>query len=145
MLSGICDCFCIMKVEISKEQKEALGKKIDLCVDFLKKEVQPHVVKSDILEVFVQEELFLFVTSSKIYATASVPVIPGVDLCLKKVLLLENPGRKQAKKYICEANPELAVVFLKNWERVKSQLIAQVAEKTKKVDELNQFVDNFEL
>lgn len=132
-----------MKIEISKEQKEALGEKIGLCVAFLKNEVQPHIVKSDSLEVAMGDVLDLHITSSKIYVTEAKTIIPGIDFYTKRTLLLENLGRKESKKYICEVAPELAVEFLKNWEKAKSFLSSQVSDKKKQVDKLDQFVNDF--
>lgn len=134
-----------MKVEISKSQKDALGKKIDLCVNFLKSEVQPHIVKSDTIIINMSDSLDLFITSSKIYVTETKLVVPAVNFSRKRTLLLEKQDRKQAKSYICEVAPELAVEFLKNWETARNQLEEQVDAKTKQVDELNQFVDDFKL
>ena len=91
------------------------------------------------------DALDLHITSSRIFVTEAKAVIPGIDFYSKRTLHLENPGRKNAKKYICEAAPELAVEFLKNWEKAKVALVAQVAAKTKQVDELNRFVDDFKL
>ena len=134
-----------MKVEISKKQKEALGEKIGLCVDYLKKEVQPHIVKSDSIAVAMGEVLDLHITSSKIYVTAAKAVVPGIDFYTKRTLLLENLGRKDAKKYICEAAPELAVEFLKNWEKAKISLTAQIDDKNTQVNKLDQLVNDFKI
>ena len=134
-----------MKVEISKEQRDALGKKIELCVDFLRKEVQPHIVRNDKIEVAMSSTMDLLLTDSRIYVTESVPIVPGLDFCRKKVWLLENPGRKKDKQYICEANPDLAVEFLKCWKAAKAELEKQISTKNKQVDELNQFVEEFHL
>lgn len=134
-----------MKVEISKEQKEALGEKIGLCVAFLKNEVQPHIVKTDAIEVAMGDVLDLHITSSKIFVTEAKAVIPGIDFYTKRTLLLENLGRKDAKKYICEAAPVLAVEFLKNWEKAKIFLNSQLSNKKKQVEDLNRFVEDFRL
>ena len=134
-----------MKVEISKEQKEALGEKIGLCLAFLKEEIQPHIVKADSIEVAMGDVLDLHITNSKIYVTEAKNILPFVDFYKKRTLLLENLGRKDSKKYICEAAPELAVEFLKNWEKAKTFLSSQVSNKKKQVDDLNRFVEDFKL
>lgn len=132
-----------MKVEISKEQKDALGEKIGLCVDYLKKEIQPHIVKSDSIEVAMGEVLDLHITSTRLYVTESRPIISSIGIYSKRTLLLENLGRKESKKYICEAAPEMAVEFLKNWEKAKSFLSSQVSNKKKEMDALDQLVNDF--
>lgn len=134
-----------MKVEISKAQKEALGQKINLCVTFLKNEVQPHIVKSDTIVVNMSDYLDLYITNSRIYVTETKPLIPGIDLYRKRVLFLERPVRKNASKYICEACPDRALEFLKNWDRAKATLSQQVEEKKKQVEDFNRFVDDFQL
>lgn len=134
-----------MVVEISKEQKAALGQKISLCVDFLKQDVQPHLISSDKLTIPMGEVLDLCITHKDIYVIKTRTISFFIDFYFKRVLFLEKKNRKQAKKYICEAYPELAVDFLKHWDECKNNLLAQVAEKNKQIDSLNEFVDNFML
>lgn len=134
-----------MKVEISKAQKEALGQKINLCVDFLKTEVQPHLVRSDKLMIPMGEILDLCITSKEIYIVRTRVVSFFIDFYLKTVLQLEKQPRKKAKKYICEGHPELAVEFLKHWDKAKAQLIDEVLDKNKRVSDLDKFVDSFQL
>lgn len=134
-----------MKVEISKEQKEALSKKIALCVDFLKLEVQPHMVNSDLITISMGEVMELCVTSKEVYIINLKPINIGIELCYKRKLSLDKHGSKKAKKYICDVCPELAVEFLRNWEKVRDKLMSEVIEKEKKVKDLNSFVDSFQL
>lgn len=133
-----------MKVEISKSQKEALGEKLTLCVSFIKSKVQPHIIKGDTIIVNMGDMLDLCITDTKLYVYEPKTIIPGLDLYAKKVMYLEK-DRKHARKYICDACPELAVEFLKNWDKAKAELVRQVKDKTNKVDELNEFVDSFEI
>lgn len=135
-----------MKVEISKEQKEALGKKIALCVDFLKKEVQPHLIPSDKIEIGMGDVLDLYITSKSIYVTKTRVInLFIIDFPIRRTLFLEKNDRKQAKKYICDVFPELAVDFLKNWEKAKIKLMKDVFDKTEEIKKLDQFVDSFKL
>lgn len=138
-------CGFAMKVEISKEQKEALGQKIAMCVDFLKSEVQVHMVKSDTIIVSMGDFLDLYISCNKIYVTETKVLNLGFDFYRKRTYYLEKLDPKKAKRYICDAAPELAVDFLKNWEPAKNALIAQVSDKKKKVNALNEFVDGFQL
>lgn len=134
-----------MKVEISKEQKLVLGEKINLCVDFLKKQIQPHLVVKDCIVIPMGDILDLYISQKEIFVIKTQVISLGVDFFLKKKLFLEKPGRKKAKKYICEACPELAVDFLKHWEEAKLELMSQVNDKNKKINDFNNFVDGFRL
>lgn len=134
-----------MKVEISKAQKEALGNKIDLCVAFLKKEVQPHLVPTDKLVIAMGEVLDLCITSKEIYVIKTRAVSCIATFYVRSSLLLERPGRKNSKKYICEDYPELAVEFLKHWDKAKQVLSKEVQAKEKEVSDLDNFVDSFRL
>lgn len=134
-----------MEVEISKDQKEALSRKIRMCVDFLKSEIQPHLISSDRVVIPMGEVLDLCISRQEIYVTKTRVICFIIDWEFKRVLYLEKLDRKMAKKYICDAYPELAVDFLKHWENAKLNLLNQVCEKNKKIDALNTFVDNFRL
>ena len=134
-----------MKVEISKEQKAALGTKVSLCADFLKNEIQPHIVKGDVIAVSMGDYLDLYISHDKIHVKETKIYSFGIDIPLKRLFFLEKSDRKQAKKYICDAAPELAVEFLKNWENAKTALKKQVSDKMSKVDELDRFVEGFKL
>ena len=134
-----------MKVEISKEQKEALSQKISMCVEFLKKEIQPHLISKDKVVVEINENLELIITNKEIY----VKNIQLLDfrffvLSLSNTFYLEK-DRQKVKKYICFVKPDLAVVFLQHWEKTKKHLIDQVFEKNMEVSKLNSFIDNFHL
>lgn len=136
-----------MVVEISKAQKEVLSEKIKLCVDFLKNEVQHHLVSTDKISVSVGVDIDLFITSKDLYVveTRLVPIL-FMEPSFTRTMYLEKPEKKsKKKKYICEDYPELAVEFLKNWEKAKAFLMEEVAKKVKKVDDLNSFIDNFQL
>lgn len=133
-----------MKVEISKAQKEVLGEKIWLCVEFIKREIQPHLISNDKLVVSMGEELDLHITSKQLYVKYTRLLNLGVAIPISKVLLLER-DRKNTKKYICDAEPELAVAFLQQWENAKSYLLHEVYDKNQAVDKLNNFIDNFKL
>ncbi len=135
-----------MVVEISKEQKAALAEKVALCVDFIKETVQPHLVDGDTVSVVLSDNLELLVSNKSL----SVCIYKRKDLyitvlSLKKMACLEETGKSRKKKFLCEDYPELAVEFLKNWEKAKTYLEKQVADKNKKVDELNNFVTSFKL
>lgn len=135
-----------MVVEITKEQKTQLAEKIGLCVDFLKKEVQPHLVPTDTVSVVVSDELELFITSKKLYVKVADPLSLGfVEIPVSRIVYLEKQEKSKKKKYICEFFPELAVEFLKNWNKTKDRLINEIATKVKKEEDLNNFIDSFKL
>ena len=134
-----------MKVEISKTQKEALSQKVDLCVNFIKTEVQPHLVRADKLTIPMGEVLDLCITSKEIYAVRTRVVSVFIDLYFKTVLKLEKQPNKKVNKYICEGYPELAVEFLKHWDKAKAVLIDEVLDKNKKISDFDKFVDSFQL
>ena len=135
-----------MVVEISKEQKAALAEKVALCVDFIKDTVQPHLVDGDTISVVMSDNLELLVSNKAM----SVCIYKRKDLYVtvlsfKKTACLVESDKTKKKKFLCEDYPELAVEFLKNWEKAKTYLEKQVADKNKKVDELNDFVTSFKL
>lgn len=137
-----------MVVEISNEQKVEIAEKIALCVEFLKKEIQPHLVVSDKISVEVSSDLDLFITHNNLYVQETCVIsLPFWEPCYTRTLYLEKPERKnnKKKKFICENRPELAVEFLKGWEKTKLQLLTEVSEKIKKVDTLNNFINDFKL
>lgn len=134
-----------MKVEISRAQKEALGEKIALCVDFLKTEVQPHLVKSDKLTIPMSDILDLCITSKDIYVVRTRVISFFIEFCFKTTLQLEKQPRNKAKKYICEKCPELAVEFLKYWDKAKSALVDDVIAKEKQVQALDSIIRGFRL
>lgn len=133
-----------MRVEISQEQKESLAGKIDLCVEFLKSTIQPHLTSKDNISVSMGPVLDLYLTRNSLYVKQTRFYNFGFDFPVSTVFYLER-DKKTARKYICEAAPDLAVEFLKNWDKAKSQLMNEVNEKNEEVDKLNSFIDNFEL
>lgn len=134
-----------MKVEISKAQRELLGTKVSLCLNFLKEQIQPHLVSKDRLVIPMGEVLDLCITEAEIYIIRTRVVSLGVDVFLKSRLYLDKSNRKKAKKYICEACPELAVEFLKHWDSAKRELMGQVNEKNKQIADFHSFVNGFQL
>ena len=138
-----------MVVEISNEQKAEIAEKIELCVEFLKQEVQPHLVVSDKISVSVTPDLDLFITHKDLYVKETrVISLPFWEPCYTRTLYLEKPARKKSKKnkkYICDNFPEQAVEFLKGWEKAKLQLLEEVSDKIQKVDNLNDFINGFRL
>lgn len=135
-----------MVVEISKEQKAALAEKVALCVAFIQDTVQPHLVDGDTVSVVVSDTLELLISNKSM----SVCIYNRMDLyvtvlTLKKTACLVEAEKTKKKKFLCEDYPELAVEFLKNWEKTKAYLEKQVADKNKKVDDLNNFVTSFQL
>ncbi len=135
-----------MVVEISKEQKEMLSKKLSLCVDFIKNEVQPHMVANDKISFAVGSTLELVITSKEMYLKNS-KVISLVlwEPELAKVYYLEKQEKSKKKKYVCDVFPELAVEFLKNWEKAKEFLLNEVSSKKTKEENLNSFINDFKL
>lgn len=134
-----------MTIEISKEQKEVIAGKIAMCLDFLKSEVQPHLIHKDKIVVDAGDTLELHITDTDICVKEVRVVSFGVDVTLKKTFTLEKDKRnsKKNKNYICESHPEAAIDFLKHWESVKATLMVEVAEKNKEVDKINDFIENF--
>lgn len=134
-----------MEVEISKEQRQALGEKVGLCVAFLKEVIQPHLIKRDKIVIPMGEVLDLCITSKELYVTRTWVVNLFIDFYFRKVLYLEKIDRKKAKKYICEAYPELAVDFLKHWDKAKQELLEQLTVRNKQIEDLDNFVSSFRL
>lgn len=138
-----------MIVEISNEQKVEIAEKIALCVEFLKHEVQPHLVVSDKISVTVTPDLDLFITHKDLYVKETcVLCLPFWEPCYTRTLYLEKPerkSRKKSKKFICDNYPEQAVEFLKGWEKAKLHLLEEVSDKIKRVDILNNFINDFKL
>ena len=138
-----------MIVKISEEQKAEIAGKISLCVAFLKQEVQPHMVVSDKISVNVSPDLELFVSRDDLYVKETrVISLPFWEPCYTRTLYLEKPSskkNKRKKKFICDCCPELAVDFLKGWEKAKLKLIDEVLDKKKRVDTLNNFINDFKL
>ena len=135
-----------MVVEISKEQKALLAEKVALCVAFIKDTVQPHLVDGDTVSVVISDSLELLVSNKSV----SVCIYSRMDLYLtvltfKKMACLVESEKTKKMRFLCEDYPELAVEFLKNWEKTKAYLEKQVADKNKKVDDLNNFVSTFRL
>ena len=135
-----------MVVEISKEQKALLAEKVALCVDFIKDTVQPHLVDGDTIPVVVSDDLELLVSNKSLF----VRIYTRMDLyltvlTLKKTACLVESEKTKKMKFLCEDYPELAVEFLKHWDKVKGYLELQVSEKVKKVDDLDKFVSGFQL
>lgn len=133
-----------MNIEISQEQKESLAKKISLCVDFLKSVVQPHLTSKDNVTVSMGSVLDLCLTSKEIYVKQTRIYNLVVEFPVRTLYYLEQ-DKKTAKKYICEAAPELAIEFLKNWDIAKEKLMKEVNAKKEEVNKLNNIIDNFKL
>lgn len=142
-----------MNIEISKEQKANLSQKMSLCVDFLKKEIQPHLIRKDKIVLPAGDTgLELCITSSHIYinhcgAHSLLPdsVSLSIDIPFQRKYSVEsrNKHNKRDKNYICEACPEAAIEFLSYWVKIKATLLAEVAEKNKEVSKINNFIDDF--
>lgn len=133
-----------MKMEISQAQKDSMGQKLGLCVEFLKREIQPHLIDNDIVTVSMGELMDLCLTRNDIYVKLTRWVSFGVDVPLSKRLYLEK-SRKNAKKYICDAEPDLAVEFLQRWSSAKESLLKEVNAKNDEVNKLNNIIDGFKL
>lgn len=137
-----------MKIEISKEQKNNIAEKMTLCVDFLQNDVQPHLTSKDKVIVPVDNTLELHITHKTLFIKQYSVLRAGpLEVPCQHTYTLEKElnKAKQDKRYICEARPEAAIEFLKNWDSVKNTLMRDVAAKIKKVDEINSFIDNFHL
>lgn len=135
-----------MVIEFSNEQKANLAAKVALCVEFLKQEVQPHLISTDKVSVSVGPNLELIITSKELYVKeARVVLLVLFEPTFTRTIYLEKYEKTKKKKFICDDFPELAVEFLKNWEKAKAYLMKEVAKKVKKVDELNSFIDGFQL
>lgn len=137
-----------MRIEISKEQKANIAAKMSLCVEFLKTGVQSHLTAKDKVVVPANSSLELHITSDtlfiKLYASRS---LGPIDIPFQQTYTLEKEKTrsKADKHYICEANPEAAIEFLKSWDNVKKALMDEVAEKIKTVDKINNFINDFKL
>ena len=134
-----------MNVEISKAQKEQIASKINMCVSFLKDEVQPHLTSKDNICINMCEELDLHITNKDLYVKHIRWVNLGIDFSISKTLYLEKSDRKKAKMYICEAFPEMAIKFLEYWEKAKNQLLKEIAEKNEEIKKIDNFIDSFRL
>ena len=147
-----------MNIEISKEQKASLAEKMALCVEFLKKEVQPHLTSTDKVVLSAcnsfsfGKELELHITSKTLSIIEINSRVIGFDFFSfdmpskhKYTLEKKNSNSKNNKQYICEAYPEAAIEFLKNWDNIKNNLMTEVNLKKQEVDKINNFIDNFEI
>lgn len=144
-----------MNIEISKEQKANLSQKMSLCVEFLKKEIQPHLTRKDKIVLPAGDTgLELCITSSVIYINhcGAHSLLPdslslSIDIPFQHKYSVEKCKKhnKKDKNYICEACPEAAIEFLSHWDKIKTTLLTEVAEKNKKVGQINDFIDNFRL
>lgn len=134
-----------MKVEISKDQRELLGAKVSLCLNFLKEQIQPHLVSKDRIVIPMGEVLDLCITKEECFVIRTRVISLGIDVFLRTKLYLDKANRKKAKKYICDACPELAVEFLKYWNDAKRELMEQVNEKNKQIADFHSFVNGFQL
>ena len=134
-----------MNVEISKIQKESISQKLALCVEFLKQHVQPHLMRNEKREIDVCDDLVLCVSADKLYVKCIRFINLGFCFEFSRILYLDKSKGSNAKKFICDVSPELAVAFLQNWDKTKNELSKLVAEKIKETDSLNQLIDNFKL
>ena len=134
-----------MNIDISREQKEALMGKVELCAEFIKNEVQPFLTSKDNLIISIDDFLDLSVTSQNLYIKQTRIIdLVVFDLTLYKIFFLEN-NPKTVKKFICSAAPELAVEFLKQWDKLKYKLNETVIKNTSEKDQLNDFIDTFKV
>ena len=133
-----------MKMEISQTQKENMGEKLKLCIEFLKQEIQPHLINSDTVVVAMGESMDLCLTHNDIYVKYTRWMSMGVDIPVSKKLYLEK-DRKTVKKYMCDVAPELAVEFLQRWGAAKEFLLKEVKAKNEEVTKLNNIIDGFKL
>lgn len=133
-----------MKTEISQAQKESMGQKLSLCLEFLKQEIQPHLIDDDQIEVAMGDSMDLCLTRDAIFVKYTRWVSLGFDVPISKNLYLEK-DRKTAKKYICDVEPELAVEFLQRWASAKESLLKEVKAKNEEIDMLNNIIDSFKL
>lgn len=134
-----------MNVEITSEQKKIISDKIAMCVDFLKSIVQPHIIKDDKVVVRLDENLDLVVTPEEIYVRETRIISFIIEIERYCSYNLEKSNNKKSKKYICDTNPDLAVVFLQNWEKAKNALLDEVDTKNQQIDVLDDFINNFRL
>lgn len=150
-----------MKIKINKEQILNIAEKMLLCVDFLKKEVQPHLIKNDKIVVPVGNEgelelrgdLELHITRKKLYILHIIyysigPESWGFAIPQTKPYTLEKNKKCNNKKdsqYICEGFPEAAIEFFKHWDSIKEYLLQEVATKNQEVAKINNVIDNFRL
>lgn len=137
-----------MIVKISDEQKAEIAEKLLLCVAFLKQEIQPHMVVSDKISVNVSPDLELFISRDDLYVKETrIISLPFWEPCYTRTLYLEKPEKKKSKKkkFICDSCPELAIDFLKGWEKAKLKLLEEVTDKIKRVDALNSIINDFKL
>lgn len=134
-----------MNVEINKEQRELISSKISLCLEFLKREVQPHIIDRDNVCVPIVDGLDLLISNSEVYIRKTSVKYLVIEIETSKKYYLERFVNNKSKKYICDEVPEMAVVFLQNWDNVKKSLLDQVYAKNKVEEDLNNFVNNFHL
>lgn len=134
-----------MNVEINKEQRELISSKISLCLEFLKREVQPHIIDGDNVCVPIVDGLDLLISNSEVYIRKTSVKYLVIEIETSKKYYLERFANNKSKKYICDEVPEMAVVFLQNWDNVKKSLLDQVYAKNKVEEDLNNFVNNFHL
>lgn len=132
-----------MNIDISREQKEALTQKVALCAEYIKNEVQPNLASKDNIVINIDEFLDLYLTNKKCYIK-QIRIIDFnfFELPLQKVFYLEKISKK-VKKYICTSAPELAVEFLKQWDKIKYKLQEKVIKNTSESKQLNDFIDTF--
>lgn len=134
-----------MNIDISKEQKAALSQKVSLCVEYLKKEIQPNLASKDKIILSINDDLDLYLTNKKFYIKQThILDFNIISFPLYKRFLLEKTS-KTSKKFICTAAPEFALEFLKQWDKMKYRLQEKVIANTAETDQLNDFIDNFKL
>lgn len=132
-----------MNIEISKEQKEGLTQHLNLCVEFMKKEIQPYLTSTDNIVISVGEYLDLCLTCKKMYIKETrFWDLNFVEIPVYKTYYLER-NNKSVKKYVCVAAPEIALEFLKQWDKIKYTLQEKKIQKTTEINNLNDFIDNF--
>ena len=137
-----------MNIEFSKEQKEALAKKVDLCVEFLKIDVQPYLGSKDNIVLNMGDLFDLCLTKTSMYVKQTrVWDLNFIEIPLNKIFYLEKDRQstKKAKQYICTAAPALAVEFLKRWEKAKYELLDKVNQKNAEVMKLDKLIDDFKV
>ena len=136
-----------MNIDITKNQQEIIAANVDLCMNFIKNDIQPHLTSSDRISVDVCDDLLLCLTNNSAHIVKTVTHTLFLDFSFKtkQTFILEKGTSKKEKKYLCEKSPELAYEFLQNWQSVKEDLLAEVNTKKEEVGELNDFIGSFKV
>lgn len=134
-----------MNIDISKEQKEALTKKVALCVEYIKNDVQPYLTSKDNIVINIDEFLDFCLTNKDYYIKQTrILDCNFFEVPLNKIFYLDKRP-KAVKKYVCLTAPEIALAFLKQWDKIKHDLNDKVIQNTSDTNKLNDFIDNFKI